>query len=447
MQIFWYDSLGNHHPLTLYKYPQLDVWLGSKTGFEEKDLPRLKTYLRHIVVRREVDEDKQNSIFEMLQKQHGVTLIATNDSVAVPAYKLITGTYLLTREPDAKTGVWVLYQRQRGGVNQRVNTDNWETFHEILAENSGQSAEELSLSVKNKLRECIKNSDKILVENKSLCFAVNHFSADNATAYEPGTFIVTKQEEQWQLFYIDTLQKAIAVDLTQCSQVEPLFAQWLGLPEALKATQLSELSKILANFKPAARLKLKDLSELERCLAVGKQQHEEQAIEDPTPIKQTVASPDVQRKVLCLAMNHFSPANATLSKPGSFIVTKLEEQWRLFYIDTLQKAIAVDLDKCNQVKPLFEQWFSTPESLGEDELEALSDAIGNYKPSAPLQPQDLSELEKCLLGKQHVQTSPESITVENPTIPGQLVHHARLFNTTAKISSEADRKESPVFTV
>lgn len=448
-QIVWYDSLGNHQPLTLHKYPQLEAWLSPKTEFTEKDLSRLKMYLRHIVVRREVDEDKQSNVFELLRKKHGETLIATNSIAAVPPYKLTVGTYLLIREPDAKTGAWVLYQRQKGGINQRINTDNWETFHEILTQNKDFSAAELSLVEKNKLRECIKKADKILVKNKSLCVAVNHFSVDNAATYEPGTFIVTKQEEQWQLFYIDTLQKAIAVDLAQCSQVNPLFAQWFGLPEALEAAQLSELSKVLAHFKPAARLKQDDFSELERCLTAGKQRQEKQPAEQPTSTQQTVVSPEVQRKPLCLALNHFSPANAASHKPCSFIVTKLEDQWQLFYIDALQKAISVDLDKCNQVKPFFAQWLAAPESLGKDQLEALSKALGNYRPAASLQPPDLSAVEKFLLNRQQAQTTPQPAMEECPTIPGKLqqANHARLFNSTAKISSEGDRRESPVFTV
>lgn len=419
MRIVWYDSLGNRQPLNLHKYPQLETWLGPKTEFAEKDLPPLKMYLRHIVMRREVDEDKQNNVFEVLRKKHGETLIATNNIATVPPYKLTAGTYLLIREPDAKTGAWVLYQRQKGGINQRINTDNWEAFHEVLAQNSGQSAEELSLIVKNKLREGIKNSEKILVKNKSLCFAVNAFSSVNPMTYEPGSFIVTKQEEQWQLFYIDTLQKAILVDLTQCSQVDPLFAQWLGLPEALGAAQLGELSKVLADFKPAARLKNEDFSELEKCLAVGKQKRQDkQDTENLTSTKPTVASSDVRSKSLCLAINHFSPANAASYKPGSFIITKLEEQWQLFYIDTLQKAISVDLAKCNQVQPLLTQWLGTPESLEAGQLDELSSALGNYKPTARLQQQDLSELEKCLVAGKQRQVEQET---EGPTTTTQTV--------------------------
>ncbi|STX38978.1 hypothetical protein [Legionella feeleii] len=452
MQIVWYDSLGNRQPLNLHKYPQLEAWLGPKTEVTEKDLSRLKMHLRHIVVRREVDEDKQSNVFELLRKKHGETLIATDSIAAVPPYKLTAGTYLLIREPDAKTGAWVLYQRQKGGINQRINTDNWETFHEILAQNKDFSAAELSLVEKNKLRECIKKADKILVKNKSLCIAVNHFSAGNATTYEPGTFIVTKQKEQWQLFYIDTLQKAIAVDLAQCSQVESLFAQWPGLPEALEATQLSELSKVLAHFKPAARLKPDDFSELKRCLAVGKQRQEKEPAEESTSTKQTVACPEVpevQSKALCLAVNQFSPANAAAYKPGSFIVTKLEDQWQLFYIDTLQKAIPVDLEQCKQVKPLFAQWLVIPQSLEEDQLAALSGLLGHYRPAARLPSQDLSAVEKFLFGRQQVQTNPQLTMVEPPTIPGKLqqVNQPRLFNNTAKISSERDGVDSPVFTV
>ncbi|STX41570.1 Uncharacterised protein [Legionella donaldsonii] len=449
MQIVWYDSLGNHQPLNLHKYPQLEAWLGPKTEFTEKDLPRLKMYLRHIVVRREVDEDKQSNVFELLRKKHGETLIATNSIAAVPPYKLTAGTYLLIREPDAKTGAWVLYQRQKGGINQRINTDNWEAFHEILAQNKDFSAAELSLVEKNKLRECIKKADKILVKSKSLCVAVNHFSADNPGTYDPGTFIVTKQKEQWQLFYIDMLQKAIEVDLTQCSQVKPLFAQWSGLPEVLGTVQLGELSKLLADFKPAARLKGVDVSELERCLAAGKQKKEKQGAEEPNLTTQTLTSPEVPSKSLCLAVNHFSPANAAGYKPRSFIVTKLEDQWQLFYIDSLQKVIPVDLDQCKQVKPLFAQWLVMPESLGEDELEALSKSLGSYRPAARLPSQDLSAVEKFLFGRQQAQTHPQPTMVDSPTIPEKMqqVSQPRLFNNMAKIPPGSDDIDSPVFTV
>lgn len=268
IQLDWYDSLGKKYPLTLKNYPALNAWITGKTEFSKADLFRLKTYLGQVKIRREVDEVKQANIHKILQEKHGVALIAADDLKKIPPYKLIVGTYLLTREPATKTGAWVLYQRQKGGINQRIDTDDWELFHETLAKNDDILAGSLTLGTKNALRDCIKKSDSISQKNKTFCKAINQFSLASNEYYKPCTFIVTKQDRQWQLFYVDILQKIIKVDLKKCpDNAATLFKQWSGEPEALGQLRLNELAKALANYKPAAQLDLTNFSELERCLS------------------------------------------------------------------------------------------------------------------------------------------------------------------------------------
>ncbi|MDI9817726.1 MULTISPECIES: hypothetical protein [unclassified Legionella] len=154
IEISWYDSLGRSNPVKLGNYPEFQAWVNQLPDWSSDNILRLKTYLRHVNTRHEVDENKQINVRDLLQKQHGIALIATDECEKIPPYKLIPGTYILTREPDV-TGEWILYQRQKGGINLKINTDSWELFHQVLAENDNQSAGALMMNIRDQLREQI----------------------------------------------------------------------------------------------------------------------------------------------------------------------------------------------------------------------------------------------------------------------------------------------------
>lgn len=155
LKLQWYDKLGICQDITLSKYPALHVWLKSQLALTPEFHSQLRNYLMHLNVRREVDDKKQVNVLEFLQKKHGITLIAANDLLKIPAYKLVAGVYVLMREPLNNTGEWVLYLRQKGGVNERINIDNWESFHHILQEKKDVMPDDLNLATRNLLRDAI----------------------------------------------------------------------------------------------------------------------------------------------------------------------------------------------------------------------------------------------------------------------------------------------------
>ncbi|KTD06847.1 hypothetical protein [Legionella jamestowniensis] len=169
-QLYWYNSLGHKNLLNLNDYPELADWIRPKSSLAENEMFRLKVYLREINVRHSIDKTKHHDVQSFLKAEHGVALITTDNWTKIPAYKLIKETYILTREPDAKTGDWVLYQRQRGGVNAQISIDSWGNtnaiadFKEILQKNEGISAANLSAADREKLRKAIKEST--IVEEK-----------------------------------------------------------------------------------------------------------------------------------------------------------------------------------------------------------------------------------------------------------------------------------------
>ncbi|KTC81473.1 hypothetical protein [Legionella brunensis] len=311
-KLYWYDSLGKENPLNLEDYPDLAIWISKKSSFSESDVLRLKVYLREVNTRRNVDEVKQSKIKNLLKEIHGITLITTDDWSKIPAYKLTRDTFILTREPDTKTGQWVLYQRQIGGVNARVNIQAWsnadamEGFEKVLKSNNDVSAGNLSFAAKEKLREYIKQSS--VTVQKVSCHAMNQLAPTTKLQLKPGSFILTREECNYQLYYqlyyIDTLQKCIKVNMQECpSKALSLLSKWDCEPEALGDSRLNELAKTLADFKAATHLNLAQFSELESVL--GKRNH-----------GKTKASIPVAKQEVEL------PLTSTEKKPGKLDVSK-----------------------------------------------------------------------------------------------------------------------------
>lgn len=277
-RLYWYDSLGKANLLQLEDYPELATWVGQKANLSENDYIRLKVYLRDVSIRHDVDEAKQSKIQSLLKEKHGVALIATDDWTKIPSYKLMKDTYILTREPDATTGEWVLYQRQRGGINAKINIQTWpnpdamDTFEKVLKNNNDVSAANLSFAAKEKLREIIKQSS--IMSQKITCQAMNKFPSTEEICLKPGSFILTRKESNYeyyyQLYYVDSLQKTIKIDMRECpAKALSLLSKCEGEPESLSSQVLNELSKTLLDFKPASRIDLTKFSKLENLF--GKQ--------------------------------------------------------------------------------------------------------------------------------------------------------------------------------
>ncbi|CEK10196.1 hypothetical protein [Legionella hackeliae] len=290
IKLYWYDSIGKRNLLKLEDYPDFLAWISQKESLTKNDILRLKVYLRSVDIRHHVDEVKQSKIQNMLKEKHGIALITTDDWTTIPSYRLIKDTYILTREPDAKTGEWVLYQRQRGGTNAKINVQTWpnpdamDLFQKLLANNDAVSAANLSIDVKEKLRDIIKQSSSIF--HKESCQAVDEFSPADATNFKPSSFVLTKKNDVWQLYYIDSLQKCIRVTMKDCpSQTSSLLAKWEGEPTSLSITALRELANTLVGFKPAQRIDLTKFSDLESIFGMRQEKPKLKTVDtEPTTI-------------------------------------------------------------------------------------------------------------------------------------------------------------------
>lgn len=120
-KLYWVDSIGVKQEVEKHKCQAFSEWLSQQGEIRLGLLPKIKTWLQHVDIRRDVDEVKLTNVQKILQKKHGITLLAVNDFASVPRYKLLPGTYFLTQEE----GCWVLYLRQKGGMNTLIDLSQW----------------------------------------------------------------------------------------------------------------------------------------------------------------------------------------------------------------------------------------------------------------------------------------------------------------------------------
>jgi hypothetical protein len=284
-QLTWFDSFCNPNPVNLENHEALSKWLKTKTAVSHEDMSQLRTYLQHVKMRNEVDQSVQKGLGRKILEKKGVTLICTDNLEGIPPYKLSAGIYILTRSPDPKTGEWILYQRQKGGENIRVNisaaktddsaeaesvkTNDWEDFHKFLAEKEAPfSAAQLSLGDQAELKKKIMAIIPMPKET-NLCTAVEVFNEKKAHKFTACTFVVTKKDSEWQLIYIDILQRAIPVPVSNenLPAVNALFNKWKGDPQSLANEQLKELSGHLIGYKPMSQIKMSKFSLVAKCIA------------------------------------------------------------------------------------------------------------------------------------------------------------------------------------
>ncbi|PJE13986.1 MAG: hypothetical protein CK430_05825 [Legionella sp.] len=273
-QLTWYDSFSKAHPVNLERYESFSKWLKTKAAFTNEDMLKLRTYLQHVKMRNEVNQTAQKSLGREILVKKGVTLICTDNLQGIPPYKLSAGIYILTRTPDPKTGEWILYQRQKGGVNIPVNINDeggkdWDNFHSFLAEkqtpfSAAQLTSSDQIELKNKIMAAMP-----MPKETNLCAAVEEFNVKEARKFPSCTFVVTKKDSEWQLFYIDTLQHAVSVTVSsdKLPQVYALFNQWKDDPQSLTDIQLKELSNQLIDYKPANQIILSKFSLIAKCVA------------------------------------------------------------------------------------------------------------------------------------------------------------------------------------
>ncbi|KTD62043.1 hypothetical protein [Legionella spiritensis] len=270
-RIDWYDSLGKKHPVNLSHSPELAQWLEDNADQAKQDLSLLKTLLRYVSLHKEIDEKKQTSVQQVLQKKMGITLILADDVDKIPRYKRIPGTYILSREPGEPVGSWVLYCRQKGGVNETVRLADWGDFNDILASLGDSLPEKIDAKTREKLRATILSEQQASLQRQTNCIAIEQFDPEQASQYKAASFVVTQKDYEWQIYYIDTLHKAIPVDLQACAEAHHVIE---NLPETiadLLPDHFLELGAALKEYVPSSRIDINKYRDLERCFATRSQ--------------------------------------------------------------------------------------------------------------------------------------------------------------------------------
>ncbi|MDX1838036.1 hypothetical protein DIZ81_09540 [Legionella taurinensis] len=144
----WYDSLGRTHAIDLKKYPMAYECSKTRDLSDENNALFFKSLLLRVSTRHAVDNEKQKSLLQLMQKRFSCELLFTNELPRLPAPRL--GAYILTREKS----LWVLYQWQDGAA-KAVNTDAWEEYHTMLDTLGNIEPEAVKAEDKEKLRGLI----------------------------------------------------------------------------------------------------------------------------------------------------------------------------------------------------------------------------------------------------------------------------------------------------
>lgn len=150
----WYDSLGMMHAIDLKPYPLVRDCLKRKDLKDKSNELFFKSLLLRVSTRHAVDNEKQKSLLQLMQKRFSCELLLTNALPRLPAQRL--GAYILTREKS----LWVLYQWQDGAA-RAVNTDAWEEYHKVLDGLGNIEPEAMQAEDREKIRGLITKLSRI----------------------------------------------------------------------------------------------------------------------------------------------------------------------------------------------------------------------------------------------------------------------------------------------
>lgn len=273
--LFWYDSMGIEQAVKLDNWPELKSFIVLHQADEVWDFSsknQLRKHLMHISLRSELAHERKLEIGKQLIKEHGVSLVASNDLSTIPRFRLIVGTYFLIREPKDMSGAWRLYRRVKGtsetGPNfEPVITDTWSVFHDILDSQGDALPQSLPKSVTERLRHIIKSYEA--VERKIKINAVDAESKANIDALmqAPDTFIISKHQDQWVLYYVNTFNQLVDIHWHSIHAVAILMNQWSGEVDELSRSQLCALDVALEGYKPVGKINLSNSRSIERLFA------------------------------------------------------------------------------------------------------------------------------------------------------------------------------------
>lgn len=275
--------------------------------------------------------------------------------------------YLISsRQDDAS---WILKQQQKNGSYEEVDLSVWnkaeqELFNSIPG-NKDAGSVILPIDSQRQLRSCIQKNCK-----------------DSDAQYTIGSYILAKTRQNiqgskaWELIYIDPLQNVVSVSWETCPQVKNLVDQWPEKeePENLDDLQIDELGKLLAKLPPPPSQELQMEAFREKLAKIIGSQPNEKILVSLAKDEQS-ARAKVQAKKLnmkqCIALIDLPLEEER--EPDSYILTKTNGNWKLYYINTIKEAICINL----KTYPAIEKW--TDEWNEEaDKLDSLSELLAKH---------------------------------------------------------------------
>jgi len=268
-ELTWYNSMGDEQDIPFGSCPELSAWLAARdpaaTKITDSDLQQLKTLLRHLIIRREVDPDNRALIHELMinRKNMKVPLIPSNSSSldGIPRYRLIPDTYFLFRENKA----WLLCQLTgfTEGKPDFKRMETWEKFYDLLA-NHDVLPQDLPPATLTALDDCIKLYEAREKKKPINCFVVGVLpTVEGQWIQAPGSFLINKSDDQWSVHYVDILQRLIPVPWQNMPRVAEQIVAWAAEPTR---DELSTLDRSLAGYKPETKLKASDYEAAKKIL-------------------------------------------------------------------------------------------------------------------------------------------------------------------------------------
>lgn len=359
LSVIWYDAHSKKYPVNLNEFPALNKMLVERGDSVSADL-ELKAYLRMPGFRKDVDQNKQQQVQNLLKKPP--TLILADDLSKLPAFKLRNDTYYLTKESEGNQKGWVLYHRLNK-VNQRLNTPDWpfsKRFLMKLRPFNNKTINDLKKqnALIQEIQAILSHHEKVYAEklNPAICQQNDNFSSDDTSIYVPDSFVISKnvisknqKQSSWRLHYIDA---GFQAEMVVSKQVK-------GLSELL--SQVTEDNLTLESLEKAGLL----LAQYRRDKLLN-------------AAKETSAEP-------CVQDDDFSLTQTNSYKPCSFILGRHKENrhWLVYYIDSLNRSRLIDTKQIDGLAELLHEWVEH-EVLNPEQLQQLDLLFASFTPDQKL---------------------------------------------------------------
>lgn len=352
--VTWYDSFGQSQLLDISSNSHLQTLLKEKLN-NAATLKQVQVELYRLVKRKPVNEVNQICVQLKMLENNGYTLNIVDNIKEVKPFLLKSGVYFLTKEK----GQWALYLR-RDKKNERVDEaflgEGGNSFKGIL---KGWQYDLHLMSQLPEKPEEYKDS-YIFIKNKDVQ-QLYYVGAKKNEPYKK-IKIVDFTLFEGKINAIKNNKDAIKLHLSRENIKEIITANG-GHEPIICSAQKEQLRAHLAKINDAMERKRRE------------QVLEAQAVEE-LRMKE-----EAKRYPCCKAVDNFSSASAASYPVYTFIVTKADTQWRLYYIDTLNRAVVVNLQECQAAAQLMASWSQAPSGLTLENLLDLAKTLNNFKPS------------------------------------------------------------------